>query len=142
MSLHWTRRLRRRVETPPGAQAQVDWAHFPGIVVGGVSQDLVALHMVLSWSRKAAIVWSDTKDILPLLSEMQTAHEQMVVVVDEYGGTAGIITIEDIVEEFVGEIEDEFDPDNKYLTRLSRRECSQLTAYAGALSVALCNARS
>ena len=64
----------------------------------------------------------DTKDILPLLSEMQTAHEQMVVVVDEYGGTAGIITIEDIVEEVVGEIEDEFDPDNKYLTRLSRRE--------------------
>lgn len=64
----------------------------------------------------------DTKDILPLLSEMQTAHDQIVVVVDEYGGTAGIITIEDIVEEIVGEIEDEFDPDNKYLTRLSRRE--------------------
>ena len=64
----------------------------------------------------------DTKDILPLLSEMQTAHEQIVVVVDEYGGTAGIITIEDIVEEIVGEIEDEFDPDNKYLTRLSQRE--------------------
>ncbi len=64
----------------------------------------------------------DTKDILPLLSEMQTAHEQIVVVVDEYGGTAGILTIEDIVEEIVGEIEDEFDPDNKYLTRLSKRE--------------------
>ena len=64
----------------------------------------------------------DTKDLLPLLSEMQTAHDQMVVVVDEYGGTAGIITIEDIVEEIVGEIEDEFDPDNKYLTRLSARE--------------------
>ena len=54
----------------------------------------------------------DTKDILPLLSEMQTSHDQIVVVVDEYGGTAGIITIEDIVEEIVGEIEDEFDPDN------------------------------
>lgn len=64
----------------------------------------------------------DTKDILPLLSEMQAAHDQMVIVVDEYGGTAGVITIEDIVEEIVGEIEDEFDPDNKYLTRLSRRE--------------------
>ena len=64
----------------------------------------------------------DTKDILPLLSEMQTAHEQIVIVVDEYGGTAGLITIEDIVEEIVGEIEDEFVPDNKYLTRLSRRE--------------------
>ena len=60
----------------------------------------------------------DTKDILPLLSEMQSAHDQMVIVVDEYGGTAGVITIEDIVEEVVGEIEDEFDPDNKYLTAI------------------------
>jgi putative hemolysin len=64
----------------------------------------------------------DTKDIIPLLSEMQTSHEQMVIVVDEYGGTAGVITVEDIVEEVVGEIEDEFDPDNKYLTQLSDRE--------------------
>lgn len=64
----------------------------------------------------------DTKDILPLLSEMQTAHQQIVIVVDEYGGTAGLITIEDIVEEIVGEIEDEFDPDNKYLTHISERE--------------------
>ena len=64
----------------------------------------------------------DTKDIIPLLSEMQSSHDQMVIVVDEYGGTAGVITIEDIVEEVVGEIEDEFDPDNKYLTQLSDRE--------------------
>lgn len=64
----------------------------------------------------------DTKDIIPLLSEMQTSHDQMVIVVDEYGGTAGVITIEDIVEEVVGEIEDEFDPDNKYITQLSDRE--------------------
>ena len=64
----------------------------------------------------------DTKDIIPLLSEMQTSHDQMVIVVDEYGGTAGVLTIEDIVEEIVGEIEDEFDPDNKYLTKLSDRD--------------------
>lgn len=64
----------------------------------------------------------DTKDIIPLLQEMQSSHDQMVIVVDEYGGTAGVITIEDIVEEIVGEIEDEFDPDNKYLTKLSDRE--------------------
>ena len=76
---------------------------------------------IAGFLRDAAFV-PDTKDILPLLSEMQTSHDQIVVVVDEYGGTAGIITIEDIVEEIVGEIEDEFDPDNKYLTRLSERE--------------------
>ncbi|NTU89583.1 MAG: HlyC/CorC family transporter [Actinobacteria bacterium] len=64
----------------------------------------------------------DTKDILPLLGEMQTTHQQIVIVVDEYGGTAGLITIEDIVEEIVGEIADEYDSDNKYLTRLSETE--------------------
>ena len=64
----------------------------------------------------------DTKDIIPLLSEMKGRHDQMVIVVDEYGGTAGVITIEDIVEEIVGEIEDEFDPDNRYITKLSDRE--------------------
>lgn len=76
---------------------------------------------VRQFVRQASFV-PDTKDIFPLLSEMQTAHDQMVIVVDEYGGTAGVITIEDIVEEIVGEIEDEFDPDNKYLTQLGQNE--------------------
>lgn len=71
---------------------------------------------------RSATFVPDTKDIIPLLSEMRAHHEQMVIVVDEYGGTAGIITIEDIVEEIVGEIEDEFDPDNRYLTQISDRE--------------------
>lgn len=82
----------------------------------GRATDPVAGHV-----RSADFV-PDTKDIIPLLSEMQSSHDQMVIVVDEYGGTAGVITIEDIVEEVVGEIEDEFDPDNKYLTKLSDRE--------------------
>ena len=51
----------------------------------------------------------ETKDVYPLLTEMQTEHQQMAIVVDEYGGTDGLITIEDIVEEIVGEIEDESD---------------------------------
>ncbi|WP_455137092.1 hemolysin family protein [Thermophilibacter sp.] len=82
----------------------------------GRASDPVSAHV-----RSADFV-PDTKDIIPLLSEMQSSHDQMVIVVDEYGGTAGVITVEDIVEEVVGEIEDEFDPDNKYLTKLSDRE--------------------
>lgn len=51
----------------------------------------------------------ETKDVIPLLGEMQAKHQQMAIVVDEYGGTEGLITIEDIVEEIVGEIVDESD---------------------------------
>ena len=51
----------------------------------------------------------ESKDVFPLLSEMQTNRQQIAIVVDEYGGTDGLITVEDIVEEIVGEIIDETD---------------------------------
>ena len=60
-------RARRRVETPPGVQAQADWAHFPQVVIGGEVKNLVAFKMVLSHSRKDAIVWSESKDMLSWL---------------------------------------------------------------------------
>lgn len=95
-------------------------AHIKDII-GPILDDGRSKDAVASYVRAADYV-PDTKDVIPLLSEMQSSHDQMVIVVDEYGGTAGVITIEDIVEEVVGEIEDEFDPDNKYLTQLSDRE--------------------
>jgi CBS domain containing-hemolysin-like protein len=51
----------------------------------------------------------DSKPVDALLSEMQATRQHIAVVVDEYGGTAGIITIEDLLEEIVGEITDEYD---------------------------------
>ena len=62
------------------------------------------------------------KKINDLLGDFQSNKVHMAIVVDEYGSTLGLVSLEDIIEEIVGEIEDEFDPDNKYLTRLSRRE--------------------
>ena len=49
----------------------------------------------------------ETKLVRDLLEEMQTLHQQMAIVVDEYGGVAGLVTVEDLVEEIVGEISDE-----------------------------------
>jgi CBS domain containing-hemolysin-like protein len=48
-----------------------------------------------------------TKPVAELLEEMQKAHTQLAMVIDEYGGVAGLVTVEDILEEIVGEIEDE-----------------------------------
>ena len=49
----------------------------------------------------------ETKPVADLLEEMQKAHVQLAIVIDEYGGVCGLVTVEDILEEIVGEIEDE-----------------------------------
>lgn len=61
-------RARRRVETPPGAQAQADWAHFPRVWIAGRQVDLVAFSMVLSHSRADVIVWNDATTLLAWLA--------------------------------------------------------------------------
>jgi CBS domain containing-hemolysin-like protein len=53
----------------------------------------------------------ETKNVGDLLTEFQTTRNHFAVVLDEYGGTAGLVTFEDILEEIVGEIQDEYDAD-------------------------------
>ena len=69
-----------------------------------------------------ALYVPETKDLFPLLSEMQTNRQQMAIVVDEYGGTDGLITLEDIVEEIVGDIIDETDSETAYVTEAGSGE--------------------
>jgi len=65
-------------------------------------------------------VWCpDSKPVDALLKEMQLERVHLVIVVDEFGGTAGMATIEDILEEIVGEITDEYDEENTDITKLA-----------------------
>jgi len=58
---------------------------------------------------RPALYVPESKPVDALLSEMQASRQHIAVVVDEYGGTAGLVTIEDLLEEIVGEITDEYD---------------------------------
>lgn len=71
-------------------------------------------------ARKALVV-PESMDVSVLLKTMQKQRSQMAIVVDEYGGTSGMVTIEDIVEEIVGDIQDEFDEERPTAERRGRR---------------------
>ncbi len=62
----------------------------------------------------------ESKLITELLSEFKVRRQHLAIVVDEYGGTAGIVTLEDVIEELVGEIRDEFDSEEELVRRLDR----------------------
>jgi putative hemolysin len=64
----------------------------------------------------------ETKKVDELLHEMQQRRVHLAVVVDEYGGTAGLITIEDLIEEIVGEIQDEYDVEEALIQEVSDQE--------------------
>ena len=89
-------------------------------------RDLVAsLHnggggaVALAELLRAPYVVPETKDLGALLADFRRTNQHIAVVVDEYGATAGIVTLEDLLEEIVGDIEDEFDLPNELVERLS-----------------------
>jgi len=92
---------------------------------------IVFHHDVLAtedWSRpvstiaRAPLFVPELKSVEELLPAMRDQHHQIAVAVDEYGGSVGIITVEDVLEELVGEIEDETDQARSLVRRVSERE--------------------
>jgi CBS domain containing-hemolysin-like protein len=83
-------------------------------------KDLVALppgtEPPLTTLMRSAYMVPESKRVSELLKEMQRRQAQMAVVVDEYGGTAGLVTVEDLLEEIVGEIRDEYDVETETVT--------------------------
>lgn len=81
-------------------------------------RDLIGKTGVVSEHVREALALPESISVMKALGEMQKARTQIAIVVDEYGGTEGIVTIEDLLEEIVGEIYDEFDRDIRQVERL------------------------
>jgi len=71
--------------------------------------------------RRPAFIVPETKKVDDLFKEMQQKKVSMAIVIDEYGGTAGLVTVEDLLEEIVGEIQDEYDLEEKPIQLLDDR---------------------
>jgi CBS domain containing-hemolysin-like protein len=76
------------------------------------------------WSKliRKTIFVPENKKISNLLKDFQAKKIHLAIVVDEYGGTSGIVTLEDVLEEIVGDIKDEFDQDSNAYIRISDNE--------------------
>jgi CBS domain containing-hemolysin-like protein len=83
-----------------------------------VNADPAAQHVTVEQLMRPAVFVPDSKPADDLLREMQRDQTHLAIVVDEYGGTAGLVTIEDILEEIVGEITDEYDREAAMVERL------------------------
>jgi CBS domain containing-hemolysin-like protein len=88
---------------------------LPPLREGDTSQPIRAL-------LRPAYFVPETKKADELLPDLQQRRVHMAIVVDEYGGTAGLVTIEDLLEEIVGEIQDEYDTEEPFFVQLDENE--------------------
>ena len=87
----------------------IGFVHVRDILVPGVSDRGIRLEELV----REILFMPGTKHVLPAMSEMRDTGTHLAIVVDEYGGTAGIVTLEDLVEELVGDIRDEYDVEER-----------------------------
>jgi putative hemolysin len=80
--------------------------------------------------RRDVLFVPEQKGLLDLLREMQKTQIPIAVVVDEYGGSSGIVTLEDLLEEIVGEIRDEFDEEPARISRVGETNAWDVDARA------------
>jgi CBS domain containing-hemolysin-like protein len=90
--------------------------HTQDLLVKVLSNEDISIRAL---AREAFFV-PESKFISELLAEFKVRRQHLAIVVDEYGGTAGIVTLEDVIEELVGDIRDEFDIDEELVRRLDR----------------------
>ena len=89
-----------------------------------LTKDLLAAHLsgegasLVPKMLRQAVFIPESKRVVELMREMQASKSHMAIVVDEYGGTAGLISLEDIIEELVGEIVDEFDHEEPLVEKM------------------------
>jgi CBS domain containing-hemolysin-like protein len=115
--------LRRVVREQEYSRLPVYTENLDNIVGLVVVKDLIQMtaepdgtRLVSEVMRPASFV-PETKRVVDLLREFQLGRFQLAIVVDEYGGTAGLVTVEDVVEELVGEIRDEYDLEAEPIVR-------------------------
>ena len=115
--------LRQLVQEQEYSRLPVYTENLDNIVGLVVVKDLIQRTDVLAGSRSVSEIMRpaafvpETKRVLDLLREFQQSRFQLAIVVDEYGGTAGLVTVEDVVEELVGEIRDEYDSEAEPIVR-------------------------
>jgi putative hemolysin len=87
----------------------------------GALYDLGIENVVIEQIVRPAYVVPETKDLASLLAELRRQNQHLALVVDEYGAVQGIVTLEDLLEEIVGEIEDEYDLPDESVERIDDR---------------------
>lgn len=89
----------------------IGFLNIKDLITSNFKSDITKENFNLEDWVKPAITIIDTVSIQELLKKMKKEHVHIAILIDEYGGTSGLVTIEDIIEELVGDIKDEFDDD-------------------------------